>query len=829
MTANRRQLLRAAGLAAVTAGIAGCSESTGSNNSTSATGTSTDAATDTAASSAEDDGEREASTGVGASAAVAAEWTAMRARLDDAFVLGMAGHASAGASVGQNVFARFEGANGEYGAHEYLEATNEANYEGFEENGLVVLNEELAAGNVEAARDGWSAANTNLREATISRVGETGANALEVLRFGAAVNDVELLAAAGDSEGAVTVGQEVLGWWETSPAHDALEDADGEAYERLEGAMEDAIAAAESDDLPAVREATTAAASAAATGAYAVASSERVAGAGQLASYQAAGWDAAALASMGGAGEAFAHAAVLTTYRARVHDAGWVAARGETDTARTMAEDVFAHFEGADAHDPFEEANGEAYEAFESGLDSLVTAIGNGNAAGIDGALATVDDNLVAGIEALVGGTGAAVLEAEFFRARVGDAHERYRQGATDAAAGIAQSLFETFEQDELGFHEAFEEADHEGYESFEESLGALQTAFAEGNDDAVETETTAVLEELLGFETTAGSTGQVGAGEAAYMAARGFDAAGVAALGDTGRASSVVQETFAGFEAGAGGFHEALEEADSEVYEAFESDLDAVGSAADSGGDVYGAATTFNDRAVEAAYAVVGSGGSVDTSAVTPVMQDTFAAFEEARVHEMLEEADEGAYEGYEAALDEYITALEEGDEEGAATAYADATLRAQFAVVGAVDDAPVGEGSSGESGGEEETELSGGPNVVEGVPDDADHVVDMQAVAFEPAELTVSAGDTVAFAHRAGEPHNVVAREEQLPEGAGYWASGGFDSESAANEGWENGEGAVQSGQSYVRTFETAGEHPYYCVPHEMAGMEGTVVVEE
>lgn len=824
MNANRRQLLRTATAVAAGLGLAGCS---GSNQDGTPTETATGADADTPAS-AEGDSEGEAgSTSVGAEAAVAAEWTAMRMRLDDAFTLGVAGHTEAGASVGQSVFAQFESANGEYGAHEYLEATDEANYSGFEEDGLVVMNERLNAGDAEAARDGWRTANTNLREATVARIGETGANALAVLRFGAAVNNVELLAAAGDVEGAASVGQEVLSWWESSPAHDAVESADSEAYERLEGAMEDAISAAQSGDVAGVRSATNTALSASATGAYAVAGSRNVAGAGQLAAYQAQGWDAATLASMGGAGEAQAHAAVLTTYRARVHDSHWVAARGETDTAQTMAQDVFAHFEGARAHDALEEANSEAYESFESGLDSLISAIDSGDSAGVDDALAAVDDNLVTGIEALVGDTGSAVLEAEFFRARLQDAREVYRFGGADTAAEIAQSLFRTFEQNELGFHEAFEAADAEAYESFESHLGSLQTAFENTNDSGVETHATGVLDELLGFETTAGSTGQVGAGETAYMAARIFDAAGVAALGKSGRANSVVQETFAGFEAGAGGFHEALEESDSELYESFESDLSAVGAAANDGSTVYGTAKSFYGKTVDAAYAVVGAGGA---SVVTPVMQDTFAAFEEATVHEMLEEADESTYERYEAALDDYISALDSGSGvESAATAYADASTRAQFAVVDAVADAPVGEGGGEASGESEETSLQGGPDVQDGVPDGADHIVDMRAVAFEPAELTVKVGDTVAWAHRAGEAHNVVAYEDAIPEGAGYWASGGFESQSAAETGWESGDGAVQSGQSYTHTFEAAGTHEYYCVPHEMAGMKGEVVVEE
>ena len=125
-------------------------------------------------------------------------------------------------------------------------------------------------------------------------------------------------------------------------------------------------------------------------------------------------------------------------------------------------------------------------------------------------------------------------------------------------------------------------------------------------------------------------------------------------------------------------------------------------------------------------------------------------------------------------------------------------------------------------------DTVSSAGPNVVEGVPDDADHVVEMNAVAFEPAELTVSQGDTVAWTYNAGDAHNVVAYEDEIPDDAGYWASGGFDSEEAARAGWENGQGAVQSGQSYVHTFETTGTHEYFCIPHEAAGMVGSVIVE-
>ncbi|ELZ38187.1 blue copper domain protein [Halorubrum distributum JCM 10247] len=756
----------------------------------------------------------------------------MRIRLDDAFTLGIAGHAEAGASVGQNVFARFEGANGEYGAHEFLETTSKDNYEGFEEDGLVVMNEGLSAGDVEAARGGWEAAHTNLREATVTRVGETGANALEVLRFGTAVNNVELLAAAGDTEGAASVGQEVLGWWETSTAHDAVESADSETYETLEGAMEDAISAAQSGDIESLRSATNTAVNASATGAYAVAASEELAGAGQIASYQGQGWDAAALASMGGPSTEFAHAAALTIYRARIHDAAWLYERGHAEAARQRVENVFAHFEGARAHEALEEASEDAYTRFEDdGLSALSTAIENDDAEGVASAIETINDALVEGIEALGSSAEPALLEAGYFKARIEDAHERYRLGEGAVAAETARGLFETFEANEADFHETLEETDESLYETFEEEhLNRLITALEEGNDAAVDEHVSGIRETLLTFETAAGSTAQVSAVESGYMAARAFDTGVLDVLGENERAGSLVQAAFQHFEAGAGGFHEALEEADHDRYEFFEAALDDASSAAQEGGNVGEQSRAFNDEAVAAIYAVVESGGGSFGGAATSIMQDTFAAFEEAEVHEMLEEADESAYEGYESALNDYIGAIESGSGVGsAATAYADASIRAQFAVVGAVDEAPVGEGSGGKSGGgSEETDLQGGPNIQDGVPDDADHVVNMQAVAFEPEELTIQQGDTVAWEHAVGEPHNVVAYEGEIPEDAEYWASGGFESEEAAREGWEEGEGAVQSGQSYVHTFEATGTHEYFCVPHEAVGMVGSVIVE-
>lgn len=510
MRSNRRQLLRSAGLAAATLGLAGCT-------SQNQTGTNTSAGTTTSKETGTETKAGETSVSVSATAAVTAEWNAMRCRLDDAYTLGLAGDTAAGSTVASQTFERFEGATQEYGAHETLESTSEANYGGFED-GIVTLRDALANGNTDEAADGWRQANQHLREAQIAVVGEAGANALEAYRIGSAVNNVEVLAASGNWGGAATVAETIPQWFEHSPAHDALHDGSLQAYGTLEGTFDDLRGATSDAALADVRTASSDALEAVATGATGIAASDRLAGIGHLSAYQAYGWDAKALSSLGDHG----------------------------DAAATIVSDGFANFE-----------------------------------------------------------RGAAV--------------------------------------------------------------------------------------------------------------------------------------------------------------------------------------------------------------------------------HEVLEESDQTAYEAFEGKLKAYVSALQRGSGvDSAATAFADATIRAEFAVVGAVDKAPVGE--SNDSGRDEsEAELEGGPNVVDSVPDDADHVIDIETVSFEPEELTVAVGDTVAWKHEGDEAHTVTAREDDLPSGADYWASGGFDSEAAAKTGWENGTGAIQSGEVFVHTFETAGEQPYYCIPHELAGMDGTVVVKE
>ena len=92
---------------------------------------------------------------------------------------------------------------------------------------------------------------------------------------------------------------------------------------------------------------------------------------------------------------------------------------------------------------------------------------------------------------------------------------------------------------------------------------------------------------------------------------------------------------------------------------------------------------------------------------------------------------------------------------------------------------------------------------------------------LTFEPQEVHISVGGVVEWRNASVLVHTVTAdpskaaRPEEsvaLPEGARPFDSGLLEPESR----WRH-------------RFETPGRYRYFCMPHEAAGMVGTVVVED
>ena len=98
-------------------------------------------------------------------------------------------------------------------------------------------------------------------------------------------------------------------------------------------------------------------------------------------------------------------------------------------------------------------------------------------------------------------------------------------------------------------------------------------------------------------------------------------------------------------------------------------------------------------------------------------------------------------------------------------------------------------------------------------------------RAQAFDPERIEVSAGETVTFTNDSDESHTVTAYSDGVPEGGDYFASGGFDSEDAARS--DLSAGLIAPGESFEVTLDGPGTYSYFCIPHEGAGMRGTIVV--
>ena len=97
---------------------------------------------------------------------------------------------------------------------------------------------------------------------------------------------------------------------------------------------------------------------------------------------------------------------------------------------------------------------------------------------------------------------------------------------------------------------------------------------------------------------------------------------------------------------------------------------------------------------------------------------------------------------------------------------------------------------------------------------------------LTFEPKTATIESGETVTWTNESDIQHTVTAYEDEIPDEAAYFASGGFESERAARN--RVTEGLIAPGENYEHTFDHPGTYGYFCIPHESSGMVGTVRVK-
>lgn len=105
----------------------------------------------------------------------------------------------------------------------------------------------------------------------------------------------------------------------------------------------------------------------------------------------------------------------------------------------------------------------------------------------------------------------------------------------------------------------------------------------------------------------------------------------------------------------------------------------------------------------------------------------------------------------------------------------------------------------------------------------------VGMSSNAFLPDTFEASVGDTVVWKNTSSRAHTVTAYDDGIPVDADFFATGGFESEAAAREGWADLEGGINTDETFSYTLEVPGTYQYFCIPHERQGMVGELEVTE
>jgi plastocyanin len=91
-----------------------------------------------------------------------------------------------------------------------------------------------------------------------------------------------------------------------------------------------------------------------------------------------------------------------------------------------------------------------------------------------------------------------------------------------------------------------------------------------------------------------------------------------------------------------------------------------------------------------------------------------------------------------------------------------------------------------------------------------------------FEPEDVAIAVGQTVTWVNASAIPHTATGDPAKNPVAQAHPE---YAQLPAAAEPWDSG--LLQPGQSFTHTFAVPGTYAYFCVPHVLSGMVGTITV--
>ena len=101
-----------------------------------------------------------------------------------------------------------------------------------------------------------------------------------------------------------------------------------------------------------------------------------------------------------------------------------------------------------------------------------------------------------------------------------------------------------------------------------------------------------------------------------------------------------------------------------------------------------------------------------------------------------------------------------------------------------------------------------------------------DATGYKFEPANITIKAGDGIKFTVVNGGPHNVAFDPATIPTDV----SAQLDANISEKMGQLSSALKTNAGESVTISFAgiKAGKYPYHCTPHLALGMKGEITVQ-
>jgi plastocyanin len=119
-----------------------------------------------------------------------------------------------------------------------------------------------------------------------------------------------------------------------------------------------------------------------------------------------------------------------------------------------------------------------------------------------------------------------------------------------------------------------------------------------------------------------------------------------------------------------------------------------------------------------------------------------------------------------------------------------------------------------------------AGAPAAITGTTHEVKMVGDDKGYRFEPADITVKAGDGIKFIMVSGGPHNVAFDPATIPADVKPQLSANMPNQA----GELSSPMFMNANEEYVISFANIkpGQYPYHCTPHLAMNMKGTITVQ-